>query len=277
MARISKGNELTQPVLQPGYTIQSDGFGLNTCTAKYKVNGSYVSSLDVSGVAFTVTGFTYMKAYRESVSFDSLGVATLTIDFVGIDPQVNGGARTRPNTSVANGLTSENITSHPNFFVAATGYNASIAGPAPYPESTKGPQITRSDGNKGNSYVSALKGACFERPNGGRFIGFVDPAFPNYYGKTNYLATTTTYSGIMYARDVSSVQALMALLNTATATNSWGIFNLIPSWAPVGASGGNNLNLLSQVNVEQFGGVYKILYEIRYSKTGWDKDTYINI
>lgn len=277
MSRIAKGFNLETEVLQPGYTIQCDGFGLNTCTAKFKGNSIDVSSLDIKGFAFPVTRFNYLKAHKESVSFDALGIATLTVDFVGIDTTVNGGARTRPNTSVANGLTSENITSHPNFFVAATGYSAAIAGPSPYPESDKGPSVKSANGTPGKSFVSALKGACFERSTGGRFIGFVDPAFPNYYGKTNYLATTTTYSGTMYVRDVSGVQALMGLLNTATATNSWGVFDLIPAWAPVGASGGNNLNLLSQINVEEFGLIYKVMYEIRYSKTGWDKDTYINI
>ena len=69
----------------------------------------------------------------------------------------------------------------------------------------------------------------------------------------------------------------MLLLNTATATNSWGIFNLIPSWAPVGTGISGNQNLLSQVNVEEFGLLYKINYEIRYSKAGWHPKTYINI
>jgi hypothetical protein len=37
------------------------------------------------------------------------------------------------------------------------------------------------------------------------------------------------------------------------------------------------VNLLSQVNVEEFGSLYKILYEIRYAKAGWERDVYINI
>ena len=127
------------------------------------------------------------------------------------------------------------------------------------------------------SYMG-INGACFESANGGRFIGFVDPSFPSLYGKTNYLASTTSYSGVMYSTTLADVQALLALLNTATATNSWGVFTLLPSWAPIGTVAAvGHKNLLSQVNVEQFGALYKINYEIRYSKAGWDAFVYVNI
>ena len=131
--------------------------------------------------------------------------------------------------------------------------------------------------SKKQSY-SGDNGAWFESELGGRFIGFVDPAYPNYFGKTNYLTRTTSYSGVMYSTVLGDVQALLALLNSATDTDSWGIFALLPAWAPIGVgSGGGNVNLLSQVNVEEFGALYKIMYEIRYSKVGWDSSVYTNI
>jgi hypothetical protein len=120
-------------------------------------------------------------------------------------------------------------------------------------------------------------GACFETGMGGRFIGFVDPTVPYLYGKTQYLARTTTYSGVMYTTSVSDVQALYALLGSATGSNSWGIFPLIPAWGPVGTTDIGNQNLLSQINVEEYGTLYKIMYEIRYSKEGWPPDVYVNI
>ena len=127
------------------------------------------------------------------------------------------------------------------------------------------------------SYVGQ-NGACFESSTGGRFIGFVNPASPSLYGKTNYLATTTTYSGVIYSTNISDVQALLLLLNTATSTNSWGVFNFLPAWAPIGtAAGVGHKNLLSQVNVEEYGSLYKIMYEIRYASKGWDSKVYVNI
>lgn len=37
------------------------------------------------------------------------------------------------------------------------------------------------------------------------------------------------------------------------------------------------MNLLSQVNVEEFGALYKVSYEVRYSKEGWDEKVYVNL
>ena len=287
MALVSTGNALATEFLQPGYTLTSDGFGLVTCSATYKVDWTASVGITARGTAFSVAGLTYLKAHKSSQSYDSLEIKTIKVDYVGIDPDINGGVRTNANTSVANGLTAENITTHPNFFVGAAGYSPGpLAGrPADfggaYDDSTLGPPVSVINEDTGKPVVvpssEGYNGACFETGQGGRFIGFVDPDVPELYGKTQYLARTTTYSGIIYTTSVSDVQALYALLGTATGTNSWGIFDLIPAWGPTGTGTYGKQNLLSQINVEEFGLLYKILYEIRYSKEGWPPDVYVNI
>lgn len=290
MALVSTGNVLAAEMLQPGYTLTSDGFGLVTCSATYKIDWTASVAITARGTAFPVAGLTYLKAHKSSQSYDSLEYKTIKVDYVGIDPTINGGVRTNPNTSVANGLTAENITSHPNFFEAADGYTVGpIAGlPADfggaYDDSTLGPPVTViavGGPNVGKPVVvpssEGYNGACFETGMGGRFIGFVDPSVPALYGKTQYLARTTTYSGVMYTTSVSDVQALYLLLGSATDSNSWGIFPLIPAWGPIGEGDSGNQNLLSQINVEEYGTLYKVLYEIRYSKEGWPPDVYANI
>ena len=276
MSLIENGNDLTAPVILPGWTYNRDPFGLGTSTTKYKCDWT------VDIVAFAGRGqphpdptYSFLKANSYSVSWDALGIATVTVDYVGIPPSVNSGVRTNPNTSSANGLTAENITSHPNFFLPKAGYLGPIAGVPPYVQDS--PDNLAPNVNGAPAYLG-LNGSCFEKESGGRFIGFVNPAYPQYYGKTQYLAKTTTYSGVIYTTLLADVQALLALLNTATATNSWGVFTLLPAWAPIGVGDfGNNVNLLSQVNVEEFGSLYKIMYEIRYAKSGWERDVYINI
>ena len=274
MARIDQGNDLTADILQPGWTTTSDGFGLITITATFKsdaTSGTFAPF--VRGTAFPVASYNYCASHKGSISWDALGVATLKVDYVGIDPSVNGGTMTNPNTSAANGLTADNITAHPNFFVAqGSPYLGAIAGPAPYDQDSANnfaPIV-----NGAPAYLG-LNGACFEKPKGGRFIGFVNPTYPQYYGKTQYLAPTTSYSGIMYVEDEASVIVLLDLLGTSSSTNSWSTFPLLPTWAPVGTGfAGNPVNLLSQVNVESFGLIYKINYEIRYSRVGWELDVY---
>lgn len=288
MALISTGNVLSAEVLQPGYTFQSDGFGLVTGSATYKIDKAVNPSITVRGTPFPNYPYAYTTAHKSSQSIDALDIQTIKVDYVGIDPAINGGNRTNANTTVANGLTAENITTHPNFFTAATGYGGMPLAGLPsdfggaYDDSTLGPPVTVLNVDTGKPVVvpssEGYNGACFETGAGGRFIGFVDPEYPELYGKTQYLSRTTTYSGTVYYSDASFVQALYQLLGTATRTNSWGSsFPLIPAWGPTGAGTYGNQNLLSQINVEEYGLLFKVMYEIRYSKEGWTPDVYINI
>ena len=280
MAIVNTGNNLVAPILQSGWTVVSDGFGLHTSVSVYKAD--YTSALTaflVKGTAHPDPSYTYLKIDKWRISWDALDMATVTVDYVGIDPSINEGERTNPNTSSANGLTSEPITSHPNFFTHDPIFWAEIAGAGPYTQSSLGPIVkTKTAPIKDTQSYIGYNGACFESQSGGRFIGFVDPAYPSLYGKTNYLATTTSYSGVMYFTQEVAVIAILDYLNSATSTTAWGTFDLLPDWAPVGTVAGvGHKNLLSQINVEQFGALYKVNYEIRYSKTGWSKYVYRNI
>lgn len=280
MAIVLTGNNLVAPILQSGWTVVSDGFGLNTSVSVYK--GDTTTDVDaflIKGTAHPDAAYSYLKIDKWRISWDSLDIATITVDYVGIDTAVNSGLITNPNTSGANGLTTSPITSHPNFFVndaafgatpiAGTVYTADPLGPL---VKTKVAPFTDTQSFVGNN------GACFESSTGGRFIGFVDPAYPMIYGKTSYLATTTTYSGVVYMTQEASVLSILEFLNTATATTAWGTFDLLPNWAPVGTViGTGHVNLLSQVNVEMFGALYKVNYEIRYAPVGWFSEVYENI
>ena len=276
MAIVKTGNALTSEKLQPGWSVQSDGFGLNTATATYKQDRNASQSVKVRGEPFGVSGYTYLKAHKAVVSNDSLEISTIKVDYVGIDPNVNGGLVTNPNCAIANGLTADNITSHSNFFEPQPGFTGAIAGnPSTYVNDTAG-VFSPSLGNGQYGWLGN-NGSCFEKKAGGRFIGFVKPEFKALYGKTQYLAPTTTFSGVIYASAAGVAQALFLLLGTASNTRSWGILDLLPTWAPVGVGPFGNKNLLSQVNVEEYGSLFKIAYEVRYSKDGWTNLVYINI
>ena len=280
MAIVNTGDDLVAPILQSGWTVVSDGFGLTTSVSVYKGDTTTdVAAFLVKGTAHPDASYSYLKIDKWRISWDALDIVTITVDYVGIAPSVNGGLFTNPNTSGANGLTSEPLTSHPSFFVYDVAYAGAIAGPAPYTQSPTGPivQSRTVPIMQIKSYMGS-NGACFETENGGRFIGFVDPTYPSLYGKTNYLATTTSYSGVMYFTVEATVLGLLDYLNTATATTSWGTYDLLPDWAPVGtASGIGNKNLLSQINVEMYGSLYKVNYEIRFARNGWDAFVYSNI
>ena len=280
MAIVATGNSLVTPILQPGWTVTSDGFGLNTSTSVFK--GDTTTDVDaflVKGTAHPDPAYSYLKLDKWRISWDALNVCTITVDYVGIDPAINDGLRTNPNTSGANGLTSEPLTSHPNFFDNDSDFGPTAIAGTVFTQDPLGPLVkTKTPPIKDTQSYIGNNGACFESEDGGRFIGFVDPGYPMIYGKTNYLATTTTYSGFIYVSTEADVLSILEFLNTATATSSWDTFDLLPDWAPVGTViGTGHKNLLSQVNVEQYGSLYKVAYEIRYSKTGWFNQVYKNI
>lgn len=278
MARIDRGNALEAPVQQPGARFNDDGYGLLTATVVWKANGSYDMSIGNRGSTCPINSA--LAAHKYGVTYDASGIATITVDYIGIDPDVNGGAFTNPQVGTSNGLTTANITTHPNFFVHADGYYNVIAGTT-YAESDLGPLVKRTNGTTGKSYVGE-NGACFERENGGRFIGFVDPAFPHFYGKTNFLAPQTSFSGHFYTNDPAKVQAAVGYLNTTSSTNNWGnnLPDIVPTYAGTNwqaSVGEYNQLLLAQVNVEDYGLLYKVNYEVRYNEQGWPDEVYVPI
>ena len=299
MARQDYGNPLTAPVLQAGAKLTNDGYGLLTATCVWKANKDNDLSVGNRGSTCPINGA--LAAHKFSVSYDNLGMATITVDYIGIDPEVHGGSFTNPEVGASNGLTSENITTNPNFFTpGGDGYVSVIAGTS-FTQSPLGPLVEikdvddyievitgiNGDGspitalvNKKQSYVGA-NGACFEDESGGRFIGFVDPEFKHFYGKTNYLAPQSSFSGHFYTTEPSEVQNMRDYLGTSSRDNDWSsvLPRIIPdyagtSWISSAANGSFNQLLLSQVNVQDYGLLFKVNYEVRYSVQGWNDAVY---
>jgi hypothetical protein len=296
MARVDVGNDLVEPLLTFGWKVSDDGYGLRTCQATY--NADNTGGMDFTrGEAFPVLGYEYLKLHKQTSTFGLGGIQLQVCDYVGIDPTVGEGLITNPQVSSSNGLTSENISTNPNFFEAGgDGYGALIAGPAgSFVQSPLGPLVEiKNTGdyvqvvagstvalvNKKQSYVGE-HGACFESEEGGRFIGFVDPAFKHFYGKTNYLAAQSSFSGCFYTTEANEVQNILSYLGTTSYDNDWaGTLPLIvpeyagTSWHASAENGGYDQLLLAQVNVEDFGALFKVNYEVRFSIQGWPDEVY---
>lgn len=299
MARQDYGNPLIAPVLQAGGKLSNDGYGLLTATCVWKANTD--NDLSVGNRGSTCPINSALAAHKFGVTYDALGVATITVDYIGIDPTVNEGLYTNPQVAASNGLTSENITANPNFFdPGGDGYDGVIAGRT-YTQSPLGPMVEikspadfvsvitgyNSDGtpvtglvSKKQSYIGA-NGACFESATGGRFIGFVDSNFKHLYGKTNYLAPQSSFAGHFYTSEAAEVQNMVSYLGTTSRDNDWSsvLPPIIPdyagtTWVSSAANGSFNQLLLSQVNVEDYGLLYKVNYEVRFSLVGWSDKVY---
>ena len=258
MARIDKGNVLTTPLQQPGGKFSDDGYGLITATVVWKSDQSAsLNSVVNRGSTCPLAGASFCDAHKYTIAYDALGLALITVDYVGIDPTINSGTRTNPQVGVSQGLTSEHISTHPSFFTATTG----IAGAKPFTASP----ITTGE-------FKGLNGAHFSSATGGTFRGFKDPDYPLYYGRTNYLAPQTSFSGIFYTTTGATPKALVERVGKTSGDGSFNSIALLPSYMGtsfVTATGSRNQLLLAQVNVEDFGLLYKVNYEIRYNRDGY--------
>ena len=257
MARIDNGNALATAMLQPGAKFQSDGYGLVTGTLVYKEDQTGSSAFLARGEPCPIASFSFCKVHKAATSWDALGLATYTVDYVGIGSGGINSTLTKPQVGVSQGLTSDHISTHSNFFTAATG----IAGPKPFDAST----IVTTE-------FVGLNGAHFEKSTGGKFLGFKDPVYPLYYGRTNYLAPQTSFSGFFYTSTEATPKALVSLVGKTSGTGTFNGIALLPTYmgtAFVTGTGSRNQLLLAQVNVEDFGLLYKVNYEVRYNRDGY--------
>lgn len=285
MAPITKGNPLTTELLQPGYTVRNDGYGLWTGRCTFKADKS------MTGAALPVargdahpdaTYAAFMFADKIEVLHGPNNIITINVDYVGIS--LDGYSQstiTDCNVSGAVSTTTEPIETHPNFFQAVIGSNA-IAGVG---TGTATLPIYEASTFKAKTSDAATlykgdNGAHFTQKTGGQFVGFLDPAFPLYYGRKSYLAAHTGFSGILYTNDSTIVDDMRNAVGRSSFNRNWNsnLPDLLPSymgstWTSVPippATVGESQLLLASVNFEDFGlNTYKINYTIRYSAEGW--------
>jgi len=275
MARVSQGNALTTALQQPGAKFQNDGYGLITGTITFKEDTAGSSSFLARGSACPISGYSFCTLHKASSQFDALGLITYVCDYVGISAA--GGAvdatLTKPQITGSQGLTSENITAHPNFFELATGFtgtpiagvgSGSLATPAYTAKTDVNP--TEYEGNNGSRFSAVT---------GNKFLGFKVPANKGYYGKTNYLAPQTSFSGHFYTTDATKVTGMRDRVGKTSGTNQFNSIKLVPDYVgTVFVNGSLNQLLLAQVSFEDFANLYKVTYEVRFNREGYEPSVY---
>lgn len=274
MARISQGDALTTALLQPGAKFQTDGYGLVTGVAIFKEDADGSSPFLARGQACPVAGFTFCKVHKASTSVDALGISTYNVEYVGISSADAGSSTiTKPQITGSQGLTTENLTAHPNFFVTATsqGFIGNpIAGVG-----TGGTPTTPNYASNGANEYEGNNGSTFEKTTGGAFRGFKKPLFDGLYGKTNYLAAQTSFSGHFYTTESTVVTGLRDRVGKTSGTNQFNGIKLVPDYVgTVFVTDGLKQLLLTQVSFEDYGNLYKVTYEVRYNRVGYHASVY---
>ena len=276
MARISQGDALTTPMLQPGAKFQNDGYGLWTGTLTFKIDKTGSSSSFYRGAACPISAFSFCKMHKAAVQIGDLSLDTWTADYVGIDPSSNSGFRTNCQVSASQGLTTEHITSHPNFFVLDTAGGFSGDPIAGVGTGTINDPVYAS---AGSNEFTGKNGSTFDKVTGGKFLGFKVPKYKTLYGRTNYLAPQTSFTGHFYTKTDATVQGMMSRVGKTSGNGSFNSIALLPDYLgtsfTIGTSPDDmNQLLLAQVSTEDFGTLYKVNYEVRYNRYGFNKSVY---
>jgi hypothetical protein len=274
MAIVKTGNALATPQLQPGAKFIQDGYGLTVGTLTFKVDKTGSSASFFRGASCPITAFSYCKMHKASVDIGALDLDTWTAEYVGI---AGGSATTEPQITGSQGLTSEHITTHPNFFETATalGFSGSpIAGVGTSPG-------TKADPNyqlvTGTSEYGGNNGSTFESPKGRKFMGFKKAEFNDFYGKTNYLAPQCSLSGVFYTSSSALVINLRNAVGKTSGDGSFASKSLVPTYMGTAFEiGGKKQLLLAQVSFEDFGLLYKVQYELRFNREGYNSAVYAN-
>ena len=292
MAYINKGNTLTTPLLQPGYKVRDDGYGLWTgsCTFlldKSMTGASLPASLQRGAAHPDATYSAFMFANNVEITHGRNSICSVDVTYVGISSDGYApGTTTNPNTSGAVTTTSEPIETHRNFFEAITSAGGPIAGvgtgtvTAPiYEASTFKAKVGDS-----TTLYKGDNGAHFTQKGGGQFVGFLDPQYPMYYGRKSYLAPVTGFSGVIYTNDAAVVVDMRKAVGRASSDNDWNgnLPKLIPDYqgttwlSDTGtALTGYPQLLLASVNAEDFGlDTYKVSYTIKYNDEGYVEPVY---
>jgi len=257
--RVTKGDSLGSLVLQPGWTIENDGFGLLTCTATYiKSHGNNAGTTAGDGPnalsSAPKRGDLFQKdsrlaCHRSSTSMNSNGLMVVTAEYIGIAQ----GNMTSPHVSGRGATTTEPISTFPTF-------NTTIGG------------------KKG----SELNGAVFN--DDGSFKAFCDTDYKKY-GVRSYYVPTFAITGFFYTKDTKVAKTLFDSSCTSSADGQWKNYQLVVGLNALGGDGNSIIGawsapdespqlLLNGISVEYFGTLMKVSYEILFSADGFDTDIY---
>ena len=124
MALVQAGNALTTKFVQPGSSYDTDGYGLLTAKATYFLDKAIGGTAIIGGQVHPQ--YADLFVHKFTLIRNSLDIDQVTADYVGVNSAI--GTTTRPNVTASHGLTSDHITTHPNFFGPATGFTTAIAG-----------------------------------------------------------------------------------------------------------------------------------------------------
>ena len=297
MALITIGYNHLGATLQEGYTIDDDSYGLFTGTCVFEISEEQVAPnseyIPNPGDPHPDVRYAFMLADKRKRVFGSGKKARVTVTYVGVyfsAPYGEGSIYvTYPQATGNDGTSTEPIENHPHFWktveneeevaiyggdpIAGVGTGETTPTIAPiFPASTRALQPQDK-----NQYYQGNHGSHFIDATGSRFVGFLDPAFPKFYGKKSFLNRVTSWSGVVYTTSTAFMNDVRNKNASLMSTNKISDISILPSYygTEFTAIDGTPQLLLTNVATERYSqGVYKITYTIRYNIDGFPTEVY---
>lgn len=308
--QIPYGYGLTQLVAQPGWTVETDGFGLMQAQVKFKwdwaykdiflttfVRGTKLSTLmQLSLPGAPGSYYSNLSLWKANMVVEKGEVLTITADFVGIDSHINSGMRTNPIVSATGGASSEPIEHHPNFLVinCESGTLASANVLAGFPPVGGWDKDPVTNPNRALWTPKVVSGGAIQ---GQQFVGFLPNQELAEYtagkinikaGIKNYYKPQMTLRVLQYLTDEADAMDMASYVGWVTDGS---IVNLpenfkkfsksksgwagTPVYKDVFESKINTGFLITNTSVELYGDIWKVTADLMLSGiAGWDPDIY---
>jgi hypothetical protein len=296
------GNNLADPVVQPGWTIDSDGFGMLQSTVTFKWAKSNIANFPLvfyRGAPHPSPEYDQLKLFKATMTETTAEVIEVTAEFCGLArngggvPGTDYDARgySDPQVMMTGAAASESIQAHPNFIrvnILNFGDVPPLAGPPP-----AGGGFDDNITTNPNRALWTPRVQNTGATNNCQFVGFLpnqstSDITPNIKaGIKSYYKPQNTLRVLIYFNDENQALDRASIVGWVTngdafklpeaykklATGGYaGEFNYTPEWDGLI----NKSFLVTGTSVERFGSLWKVTADLMLSGiSGWDKDIYL--
>lgn len=290
---IKYGNDLVIPKVQPGWTIESDGFGMLQSTVMFKMaraNMGFLTYLFPRSSPHPDSQYQQLKLWRVGATTEEGDVVNVRAEYCGLASQVLERGYSEPQVQMTGAAASESIQAHPNFIrinCTSLGEPGTISPLAGYP-----PQGGGLNSDNPNRPFWAIQQGAGGNLNNIQFIGFLpnqteDDISPNIKaGIKSYYKPQTTLRVLIYFNSEQAALDRASLVGWVTDGDSFYLPAGYKQLATGGYSGTfyytdewnekiHKSFLVTNCSVELFGTLYKVTADLMLSGiSGWDKDLY---
>jgi len=301
---IKYGDDLLIPVVQPGWTVESDGFGMLQSTVKFRWAKSKIAEFPqvfARGATHPSTDYSQLKLFKATMTEEKGRVIMVTAEYCGLasngggdeGEDYNGRGYSDPQVMMTGAAAAENIQAHPNFITVNVLNWGDVPPLAGHPPSLGGFDSDLTTNPNRAAWTPKVAGGGLI--NNCQFIGFLpnqDPAddTPNLKaGIKSYYKPQMTLRVLIYFNEEAEALDRASIVGFITNGDAYHLPDAYKAFAADDSPYAGNFEytdpwkskinksfLVTNASVERFGSLWKVTADLMLSGLGgWDKDLYI--